>query len=276
MVGVSTPPHPTPTLPAERQRGGSAHYEFNLYHTKSLNSNILFVLMSNEKIDFFLKKMGMLTFMVIFPYVSLNWCQYQEGACKYKLKKIKYTYIEWFFCHREENSLIFYLFIIFIINIFLWFLEMCSIARIMNRERIENRESLFYINFPFSILSSLYRLLYLQWYNSKHLAWRPKLHFLQYTKLPLHPGKLHHCCEPLAIQWLILLRLLCTVGSTHHGSVKARGIQSIFSRMKVGLGICLQRSTIHLCGVLHMLELQIRIHDWFLAYVVTYTLFLFG
>ena len=29
-------------------------------------------------------------FMDLFPYVSLNWRQHQEGACKYKLKKIKY------------------------------------------------------------------------------------------------------------------------------------------------------------------------------------------
>ena len=35
--------------------------------------DILFVLMSNEDI---FKKMGVLEFMDVFPYVSLNWHQY--------------------------------------------------------------------------------------------------------------------------------------------------------------------------------------------------------
>ena len=141
----------------------------------------------------------------VFPYVTLNWCQHQEGACKYKLKNIKYTCIEWFFCHFSQayimqwrKWLIFHLSIIFIRNIFIWSLEvLCSIPRITNREGKENRKSLFFI------LRTLYRLLYLQWYNSKHSTWTLTLHFLQYIEIPLHPGKLHCRCEPLLIQRLI-------------------------------------------------------------------------
>ena len=62
----------------------------------------------------------------------------------------------------------------------------------------------FVYNFHFSIVSTLYRLLYLQWFNSKQSAWRLTLHFLQwYTEVSLHPGKLQCCCNPLRSQWLI-------------------------------------------------------------------------
>ena len=48
------------------------------------------------------KKMGVSEFMDVFPYVGFNWRQHQEGACKYKLKKIKYTFIEWFFYNLSQ------------------------------------------------------------------------------------------------------------------------------------------------------------------------------
>ena len=83
---------------------------------------------------------------------------------------------------NEENSLIFHLSIIFIRNIYIWSLEiLCFITRIMNREKKENRNHFFVYNILFSILSSPYRLLYLQWYNSKHSAtvWKKKFFVLQ-------------------------------------------------------------------------------------------------
>ena len=56
-------------------------------------------------------------------------------------------------------------------------------------------------NLLFSILSTLYKLLYLQFYISKRSVLRTTLHFLQlYTGVPLHPGKLHRRFEPLVIQ----------------------------------------------------------------------------
>ena len=64
--------------------------------------DILFLLMSNKEIYLFKKKNDVSEFVNVFPYVSLNWCQHQEGACKYKLKKIKYTCIEWFSCHFSQ------------------------------------------------------------------------------------------------------------------------------------------------------------------------------
>ena len=74
---------------------------FNLYRAKSSNSiNFLIFCLSYwvmKKNDFFLEKKS--EFMDVFPYVSLNWRQHQEGACIYKLKKIKHTCIEWFFCY---------------------------------------------------------------------------------------------------------------------------------------------------------------------------------
>ena len=117
---------------------------------------------------------------------------------------------------------------------------------IENERKMENH---FYVyNFLFSILSTLYRLLYLQWCNSKHSAWRPTLLFLQYCEVPLHPGKLHRRCEPLAIQWFIRsncklfagwckLRLSVKTLSAqavvhiNNGLAKVKGIQSIFSRI---------------------------------------------
>ena len=62
-----------------------------------------FVLMSNNEIyNFCLKKMGVAEFMVVFPYVILNCRQQQEGAFKYKLKKIKYACMVWFFCYFSQ------------------------------------------------------------------------------------------------------------------------------------------------------------------------------
>ena len=98
---------------------------------------------------FFRKKIGVSQFMVVFPYVSLSWLEHQESACKYKLKNIKYTCIEWFFAFfpnhvlcNEEDSLIIHLSIFFVRNIFIWSLEiLCFIARIMSRERKENGKS---------------------------------------------------------------------------------------------------------------------------------------
>ena len=69
------------------------------YHAKSSDSiNFLIFYLSEwvmkKYIMFLGKKIGMSGFIDVFPYVSLNWHQHPEGACKHKLKKIKYTCIE--------------------------------------------------------------------------------------------------------------------------------------------------------------------------------------
>ena len=46
--------------------------------------------MSNDAI---IKKMGVSEFTNVFAYVSLSCRQHQQGACKYKKKKIKHTCI---------------------------------------------------------------------------------------------------------------------------------------------------------------------------------------
>ena len=106
--------------------------------------------------------------------------------------------------NNKENSLIFHL-SIFIRNIFIYLLKFCVLLLELWIGRERKMENHFFVyNFHFSIVSTLYRLLYLQWFNPKQSAWRLTLHFLQwYTEVSLHPGKLHCCCNPLPSQWLI-------------------------------------------------------------------------
>ena len=110
----------------------------------------MFVLISNKElyIYIFWKNMDASEFMDFFPYVSWNWLLHEEASCKQKLKKIKYTYIEWFSCHfsrahimKRKKEFNISVSIIFMRNVFIWSLEiLCSIARNMNREKKENGE----------------------------------------------------------------------------------------------------------------------------------------
>ena len=81
---------------------------------------------------------------------------------------------------------------------------MYSITRIMNRKRKENEKSLSCILLSFFYFKYIYQTAHCKWYHSKHSAWRPitAISAIKYQVL-LHPGNLHHRCEPLAIQWLI-------------------------------------------------------------------------
>ena len=121
---------------------------FNIYRAKSSTSInfLIFYLFYWVLKNLFLKK------GCVRIYGRFSTCQFKLGCVRVNTnrKKVKYICKEWHFSQiyirREEDISIFHLSIIFIRNIFNWSLEiLCSIGRIMNRERKENGTLLFCI-----------------------------------------------------------------------------------------------------------------------------------
>ena len=107
--------------------------------------------------------MGVSGYMDVFHYVSLKWCQHQEGACEYKLKNFKYSCIEWFFCHFSQAY-------------------------------ITQRGKQFNISPFYCFISNISKYFSDIIQNIQHED--RNCNFLQeYTEVSLHPGKLHTVAE---------------------------------------------------------------------------------
>ena len=127
---------------------GHEQISFNIYRAKSSTSInfLIFYLFYWVLKNLFLKK------GCVRIYGRFSTCQFKLGCVRVNTnrKKVKYICKEWHFSQiyirSEEDISIFHLSIIFIRNIFNWSLEiLCSIGRIMNRERKENGTLLFCI-----------------------------------------------------------------------------------------------------------------------------------
>ena len=127
----------------------SSHEQISLTHiVPSLQLQLIFwyFICFNEYWKIFFWKKG------VRIYGRFSTCQFKLGCVRVNTnrKKVKYICKEWHFSQiyirSEEDISIFHLSIIFIRNIFNWSLEiLCSIGRIMNRERKENGTLLFCI-----------------------------------------------------------------------------------------------------------------------------------